>query len=151
MDNDIKEYLEHIKDRMDRNNERMVMYKKVGSQLKRLFSSNKRTEMEKSFNDYLEKKGFKEGDKYYRVSYNFKMNSFTFGPLALKFEIIVLNSKGTMHIGKSSGVVINYSIDDLKKRGFKNGDYKRVYNRVYNGRLKTDMKQTYYAKDLRSG
>lgn len=147
MNEDLKKYVERIKKRLMDREEMLNVYYKDGRKLVKLFSSNSRKTIIQQLKDYVNEYEQKEGDEYILIAFGAQTKSFLHGPIFINCSIIVVNSKLNININSSKGSSIRYTIHDLETRGYKNGDYKRLYNKMKKGLL-LDSKKIYTAKFL---
>ena len=142
-----KKYLEDLKEKMNVNEERIVIYKKKGTKLVKVFSGNKTKEVSKLLKEHI-KQGYKEGDRFLRITYAFYISEWLYGPLSMTGELLYIDEDGDVDDEKSKVTVIHYTLQEIESRGFKTGDYKKLYNRLNNGTLESGMKKIYNAKHL---
>ena len=147
MNNDLKEYVERLKERTKEKNELANIYYKEGSKLVKMFSSNSYDEIVKQMKKYTDEYEHDKGDTYIITTLKIQTRSFLHGPISLSCILIVIDDKGNANITTSKTSTIRYTIRDLETRGYKIGDYKRLYNKMKKGLL-MDFKKTYTAKFL---
>lgn len=147
MNNDLKEYVERLKERLKEKNELVNIYYKEGNKLIKMFSSNSYDEIVKQMKKYVDDYEHDEGDTYIITTLKIQTKSFLHGPISLSCILIVIDDKGNANITTSKTATIRYTVHDLETRGYKNGDYKRLYNKMKKGLL-INPKKIYTAKFL---
>ena len=147
MDEELKEYLVKLETKLHNNNERGTVYLKQGRKLIKLFSENKHKVTMSKIKEHRKTNGNSD-TKYIVISYGFYHNKFLHGPMVMTIELLYLDDKLRIMSNKSSSSAVHYTVNELKNRGFKTGDYKRLYNKVNNGVFNSGMKVVYYASDL---
>lgn len=147
MNEDLKEYVTRIKKRLIDREELTVVYYKDGRKLVKLFSNNTYDSIVKQLKDYVNNYEQEEGDTYILTTFKAQTRSFLHGPISLSCILITVNIKGKIDIASSDIANVRYTVRDLETRGYKNGDYKRLYNKMKKGLL-MDPKKIYTAKFL---
>jgi hypothetical protein len=125
MNPDLKEYLQSIDEYMVAHNMRTCLYKKEGRKLELVMKSNKRSDI----NAYLKTIGNVTG-KYVVIQYQINTGKFFKGPMDITCEIHEYKN------GKSiadTATMVYYLLTELETRGFKWGDYKRIFNKLDRG------------------
>ena len=148
MDKELTSYVENIKERVSNKNERVTMYYKEGAKLVKFLSDNSAKTIEKSFKQYVKNNGYDEDDMYIRISHGFDMKNYTHGPMYINCEILYISDKGKVNMKKSKFTTVYYTLKELKNRGYKIGDYKRLFNRLNKGTFENGFKNIYTAKNL---
>jgi len=146
---DIKKKVEKIVSKLEENNGITTVYDKKDNKLVKLFSNNSKKSIMKELKEYIDDYEHEEGYEYVLISYSSSKSSFLHGPFAMMCTIIVIGKNNKINPSLSKIGVIDYTINDIDKRGFKVTDYKKLYNKVKKGLL-TDNKKVYTAKHLDS-
>ena len=89
-----------------------------------------------------------EGDIFVIVYYGFTYKNYLYGPLIMACEIKIINEKGKISRNNYKVSAIYYLTSELKNRGFKIGDYKRLFNKLHSGQIESGLKKWYSAKYL---
>jgi len=89
-----------------------------------------------------------EGDVFVIIHYAFQINKYLHGPLGMTCEIKPINDKGK--ISKKDILVcsIKYLPEELQTRKWKSNDYKKLFNKLYTGKIESGMKRLYTARHL---
>jgi hypothetical protein len=148
MDEKLQNYVKKIQAKMNENESRLVAYIKDGRKLVSIGNALTRKEINTIITNYMNKKGYDEGDKFIIISYGFTYVNYLHGPMFMACEIRVLNDKGKVSMKNTKTSAIYYTVSDLKNRGFKRGDYKRLFNKLNNGIIESGLKKKYTAIHL---
>ena len=148
MDEELTNYVNKLKNNMKENKIQYTSYLKDGNKLIKLGQSSTKKEAITIINKYINEYEVDEGDKFITISYAFNTGKFLHGPITMTCEIKPINSKGKISIKDTKTNIIHYLPSELKKRGFKTGDYKRFFNKLNSGKIESNMKKLYTAKHL---
>ena len=148
MDEELTNYVKKIQDKMKANGTVFTSYYKDGRKLVKLGTGKTKKEVNKTIDDYINEYEVDEGDVFIVVYYIFAYKNYIHGPILMTCEIKKINSR--KKISKSNIIVngIHYLTSELKTRGFKIGDYKRLFNKLYSGKIESGLKKWYSAKHL---
>ena len=133
---DIKEYLEKLKEKFIKNNNKFQAYIKEGNKLILIGTANTKTDINTLVDNNLPESG-----KVIIIYYNFRMNGYLHGPLSLVCEIYPINDKGKLSIKDSKSVIIYYTEKELEERGFKKADYNLVVKKLLKGTIESGLKK----------
>jgi hypothetical protein len=149
MDEKLHDYLKKIQNKMKETETQFIAYIKDGRKLVSIGNSINKKGINKKITDYIDKYGYNEGDKFIVVFYSFTYTiDGPYGPMFMACEIRIINAKGKFLMKDFKSNAIHYTVSELKKRGFKRGDYKRLFNKLNNGTINSELKTVYTAKHL---
>jgi hypothetical protein len=148
MDEELTKYLKDLKEKMKENKMQYISYIKEGNKLVKLGSSSTKKQANQEITKYMDEYEVDEGDKFITISIVFNTGKFLYGPLSMTCEIKPINDKGKISIKNTKVNIIRYLVPELKKRGYKKGDYKRLFNKLNNGKIESGLHKRYTAKDL---
>mgnify|MGYP004003036123 CR=1 FL=1 len=148
MNPEILDYVCSLYNRMKENNSLFVIYEVYGRKLSKIGSSNSKRDSNKILATYLEEYEVDEGDTFLIVSYGFNFKSFLHGPMIMGCKIIPVRATGKIIKSQIKLSAIHYLPKELKTRGFKIGDYRRLYNGLKSGIIESGIKKWYSAKHL---
>ena len=148
MNQDLTDYLLSIQHKLTQKESLYVVYGVYGRRITKIGSSNNRRKSNQILSDYLEEYEVDDGDIFLLVYYGFNMKKFLHGPMIMGCEIIPVKSTGKISRSKISVGAIHYLPKELCDRGFKLGDYRRLYKKIKSGEIKTGMKTWYSAIHL---
>ena len=147
MDSKLTKYVESLKKKYMDKNELNVIYYKDGNKLKKLFSDNSETIILNKIKDYVKNYDHESGYAYIMISLRFKTKRYVHGPITLLCTLLTMGKNNKIDESKSAVGTIRYTDHEVKQRGFKSTDYKKLYNKVRKGQL-IDYKKVYFAKNL---
>ena len=133
---------------MDDNETRFVSYIKGDGKLIKIGSGANKKEVNQTVIDYINEYVVEEGDIFVIIYYSFHYGKFLRGPLIMTCEIKPINDKGK--ISKRDTLVngIHYLESELCNRGWKSNDYKKLFNKLYTGKIESGLKRLYTARHL---
>jgi len=140
---EIKVYLEKLKEKFIKNNNKAQAYKKEGSKLILIGNANTKTDINTLVDNNLPKSG-----KVIIIYYTFIMKNYVYGPLTLVCEIYNINDKGKLSKKDAISVGIYYTEKELDERGFKTTDYNLVAKKLLKGIIEPGLKKKYTISNL---
>ena len=148
MDSELKTYLTKLKQKMDDNETLLVSYIKDGAKLVKIGSDTTKSGINKTITNYIDEYEVNEDDVFIVIYYTFHYNKYLHGPLIMTCEIKPINEKGK--ISKRDSLVgnIHYLESELINRKWKSNDYKKLFNKLYTGKIESGLKRLYTARHL---
>lgn len=147
MDIELTKYVEKIEDKLIDKNNLNIIYYKDGNKLKKLFSDNSHKKIIAKVEDYIQTYDHESGYAYVMISFGAQLRSFRYGPITLICTLLTIGKNNKLDMSRSTVGVVRYTIEELKTRGYKTNDYKKLYNKVRKGHL-TNAKKIYNASNL---
>ena len=147
MNSIMTEYVVNLKKKYMDKNELNVIYYKDGNKLKKMFSDNSETAILNQIKDYIQNYDHEPGYAYIMISLKFKTKRYIHGPVTMICTLLTIGKNNKIDETRSAIGTIRYTDHEIKQRGFKTTDYKKLYNKVRKNQL-TDYKKVFYAKDL---
>jgi hypothetical protein len=123
-------------------------YRKDGRKLVKIGTGKTKKEVNKVLETYVDEYEVDKKDVFIIIYYGFTYKGFFHGPLIMTCEIKTITDKGKISKVKYKVNGIHYLVKELKVRGFKIGDYKRLFNKLNSGEIESGFKKWYSAKDL---
>lgn len=143
MKQEIKEYLEKLKEKFIKNNNKYQAYIKEGSKLIPIGNDNTMSKIKTLLDNNLPNSG-----KVIIVYYTFIMKNYSYGPLSLVCEIYSINEKGKLSKKDVKSAGIYYTEKELEERGFKKNDYNLVAKKLLKGTIESGIKTKYTISDI---
>ena len=140
---ELKEYLEKLKEKFIKNNNKFQAYRKVSSKLVLIGTANTKTDINKLVDDNLPESGI-----VVIIYYTFILKNYVYGPLTLVCEIYPINDKGKLSKKDAKSVGIYYTEKELEDRGFKKTDYNLVAKQLLKGTIESGIKTKYTISNL---
>ena len=148
MNQDINDYLETLRNEMKENEELRTVYGIYGRRICKIGSSNSQPGAMLIIKNYLNEYEVKDDDIFLIINHAFSLNKFLHGPFILSCAIVPVKSSGKINTPKIKSGEVHYLPKELKTRGFKKGDYRRLYKKIKSGEIQTGVKKWYSAKHL---
>ena len=140
---EVKEYLEKLKEKFIKNNNKFQAYRKEGSKLILMGTANTKTDINTFVDNNLPTSG-----KVVIIYYTFIMKNYVHGPLTLVCEIYNINDKGKLSKKDDLSVGIYYNEKELEERGLKKTDYNLVAKKLLKGDIESGLKKKYTISNL---
>lgn len=148
MNQEVKDYLLSLQDKMKSKEELYVVYGVYGRRITKIGSSNTGRGSNAVLKEYLDTYEVEDGDKFLIIYHGFSMEGFLHGPLIMSCAIIPVKASGKISKTLIDVGAIHYLPSELKNRGFKTGDYRRLYNKIKSGEIEGGTKTWYSARHL---
>ena len=132
----IIEYLEKLKDKFIKNNNKFQAYRKDGNKLILIGTASSKTDINTLVDNNLPKSG-----KVIIIYYTITMKGYLYGPLSLVCGIYNIDDKGELTKKDSKLVGIYYTEKELEERGLKKTDYNLVAKKLLKGTIESGMKK----------
>jgi hypothetical protein len=148
MNEDISTYLTDLRTKFIEKDSMFTSYIKDGNKLVKIGSGRTKREVNSTVTDFLDNNELPLDSVFFISYFGFTFNGYLHSPFTMVGEIKVLNSRGKISKTVVNVNAVHYRPEELATRGYKSGDRKRLFNKLYSGTFRSGLMNVYFASDL---